>query len=451
MAAAEPEFDALRAPPPWLAAVETGAVTVGTTLIGYWLRPRDPFFLHGFTWSVMAPIVMGLRYGFAHGFGCALGLIMLMAAAWRRDLVPMTEFPSQFAVGILMAGMVAGEFADVWMRRVRRGAVISDFRRLRLEEFARAYHLLKVSHDTLEHRVAGSTQNLREALQTLRRQLLAAKDSTKPLLGLENLIVALFAQYGWIQRAALFAVDEQRALAPTPTARLGEVQPSPSDPLLAMAVNKGELVSVRPEMSAAERGTELLAAVPIIDARGRLWAVLAVREMLFVAFQADNLKLLAVLGGHIGDILAYGAGWSSADDDSGQSFRRQLERAIEDSRRFDLPAVVLSLAFTGQRGSELAKQVLGQRRGLDSAYTLKSSKDEPRVFLLMPFTDERGGEGYLARLRRMVIERYGTDLAASGVAARMRVITRSDQADKVVRELSRDADVREQQAVASAS
>jgi hypothetical protein len=450
MASAEPEFDALRAPPPWLAALETAAVAVGTSLIGYWLRPRDPFFLHGFSWSAMAPILMGLRYGFAHGFGCALGQILLLAVAWRKDLVPLTEFPSQFAVGVLVAGMVAGEFADVWMRRVRRGAVISDFRRLRLEEFARAYHLLKVSHDTLEHKVAGSTQNLREALQTLRRQLLAAKDNKKPLLGLENVIVALFAQYGWIQTAALFTVNEQREMAATPTAKLGEVATTTADPLLAMALDKGELISVRPEMTPAERGTELLAAIPIIDARGRLWAVLAVREMLFVAFQADNLKLLAVLGGHVGDILAYGAGWSSADDDSGQSFRRQLERAIEDNKRFDLSAVILSLSFTtGERAGELAKHILGARRGLDSAYSLTSRNGEPRVFLLMPFTDERGGEGYLARLRRMVTERYGTDLATSGVVTRMRVIARSDDADKVIRDLSRDADVG--QPVANAS
>jgi hypothetical protein len=451
MAAAEPEFDALQAPPPWLATLETAAVTVGTVLLGSWLRPGDPFFVRGFSWSALAPLLMGLRYGFAHGFGSALGLILMLAVAWRRDMISLTDFPAQFAVGLLVTGMVAGEFADVWTRRVRRGAVISDFRRLRLEEFARAYHLLKVSHDTLEHRVAGSTQNLREALQTLRAQLVAAKDPGKPLLGLENMIIALFSQYGWIQTAALFIASEDRQLGATAVARLGQVQTSASDPLLAMAVKSGSLVSVRPEMTPAERGTELLAAIPIIDARGRLWAVLAVREMLFVAFQADNLKLLAVLGGHVGDILAYGAGWSSADDDSGRSFHRQLERAIEDHRRFGLPAVALAMSFdTSERAAQLVKQILGARRGLDSAFTLTSRRGEPRIFLLMPFTDERGGEGYLARLRRMVNERYGTDLAAAGVTTRVRVISRGDQADRLIAELSRDADV-EDQVVAHAS
>jgi hypothetical protein len=445
MAAGTPELEGVKPPPIWLAVVETGAVTVGTALAGYWIQPGDPFFLHdSFSWTALAPMLMGLRYGFAHGFGCALGLILVMAVAWRRDIIVLTEFPSQFAVGWMVSGMLAGEFADVWMRRVRRQAVISDFRRQRLDEFARAYHLLKVSHDTLEHKVAGSTQNLREALQTLRRQLLSAKDPSRPLLGLENAIVALFAQYGWIQTGALFTVDEDGKVAAAPSARLGEVEIKATDPLIMHAVDKAALVSVRPEMSPTERGTELLAVVPIADARGRTWAVLAIREMLFVAFQADNLKLLAVLGGHVGDILTYGAGWSSAADETGDSFVHHLERAVEDRRRYDLPAVILAMAFDGsERAAQLVQSILGQRRGLDQAHLLKSKSGEPRVFLLMPFTDERGGEGYLARLRRMVTERYGTDLESAGLTTRMRVVGKGDTAVGLMDELRRGVDAAE--------
>jgi polysaccharide biosynthesis protein PelD len=442
-AAAEPDIEA-RPPPVWLAALETGAVTIGTVMLGYWLRPDDPFFIDStFTWSALGPLLMGLRYGFAHGFGCALGIIVLLVAAWRRQWVPIPDFPSQYAVGLLVAGMLAGEFADVWIRRVRRQSVMSNFRRLRLDEFARAYHVLKVSHDALEQKVAGGTQNLREALQTLRRQLLAAKQPGRPLLGIENAILALFSHYGWVQTAALFSVDEKRRVEATPAATMGKADKiSPSDPLVEQALDRNALCSVRPEMSPTERGTELLAVIPFADSRGRMWAVLAVREMLFVAFHADNLKLLAVLGGHVGDILAYGAGWSSADDGTRDSFLANLARAVEDRSRFDLPAVLVSMAFARtERGEALSQQILGQRRGLDQALLLRSRAGETRIFMLMPFTDERGAEGYLGRLRRMVQERYGADLEAAGLQTRTRVIGPRDNSEALFAELCQAVDV----------
>jgi polysaccharide biosynthesis protein PelD len=443
MAAAEPDMEA-RPPPVWLAALETGVVTIGTVVVGYWLRPEDPFFTSSnFSWSALGPLLMGLRYGFAHGFGCALGIIVLLVAAWRRQIIPIAEFPSQFAVGLLVTGMLAGEFADVWIRRVRRQSVMSNFRRLRLDEFARAYHVLKVSHDALEQKVAGGTQNLREALQTLRRQLLAAKQPDRPLLGIESSILTLFSHYGWVQTAALFSVDAKGKVEGKPVATMGKAEKiSSADPLVNQSLERRALCSVRPEMSPAERGTELLAAIPFADARGRMWAVLAVREMLFVAFHADNLKLLAVLAGHVGDILAYGAGWSSADDATRGSFLVNLSRAIEDRSSFDLPAVLVSMAFSrSERGEALAQQILGARRGLDQALLLRSRAGESRIFMLMPFTDERGAEGYLGRLRRMVQERYGTDLETAGLLTRIRVIGAKDQAEALFNELCQAVDV----------
>ena len=214
-------------------------------------------------------------------------------------------------------------------------------------------------------------------------------------------------------------------------------------------LERSALCSVRPEMSPGERGTELLAAIPFSDSRGRMWAVLAVKEMLFVAFHADNLKLLAVLGGHVGDILAYGAGWSSADDVTRASFLVHLQRALQDRVSFDLPSVLVIMSFQRtEQASALAQQILGQRRGLDQALMLRSRDGGTRIFMLMPFTDERGGEGYLARLRRMVQERYGTDLQAAGLETRTRVIGPKDDAERLFDDLCRDVDVPVEEAAA---
>jgi hypothetical protein len=437
--------DLLASKPSTLVAVlETVAAAAAVLAVGHWLRPGAPFLIHEpFSWPALAPLLIGLRYGFAYGFGCALMLVVALAASWRFHWLGVTQFPSQFGVGLLVVGMVAGEFADVWMRRVRRLGVMADFRRQRLDEFARAYHLLKVSHDTLEQRVVGSSQNLREAMQTMRRQLLVARDPNLPLRGLENAIMQLFAGYGFIQSAALFVFDEEQRIVKSPVATMGvTLRIVANDPLLAEAVQRRTMISIRPGVPVDERSTELLAAIPICDVGERMWAVLAVRHMLFVAYHADNLKLLAVLGGHTGDILAYGEGWSSVDDQTIEGFRRHLRRAVEDRRSLDLPSALISLMFgPGEQASTIVDQVIGQRRGLDQALVVRPPGGLPRVFLLLAVTDELGAQGYLSRLRRSVHERYGTDLAAAGVEAVLRVIDKRDRAEDLLREIARRAEL----------
>ena len=61
MAAAEPDLES-RPPPIWVAALETGVVTIGTVVVGYWLRPQDPFFVDStFSWSAGTAGVVHLR------------------------------------------------------------------------------------------------------------------------------------------------------------------------------------------------------------------------------------------------------------------------------------------------------------------------------------------------------------------------------------------------------
>jgi hypothetical protein len=95
----------------------------------------------------------------------------------------------------------------------------------------------------------------------------------------------------------------------------------------------------------------------------------------------------------------------------------------------------------GERASTIVDQVIGQRRGLDQALVVRPPGGLPRVFLLLAVTDELGAQGYLARLRRSVHERYGTDLAAAGVEAVLRVIDKKDRAEDLLREIARRAEL----------
>ncbi|MGI9292528.1 MAG: hypothetical protein ACR2PS_00980, partial [Pseudomonadales bacterium] len=59
----------------WLETVGVSVLTVG---LGFLVRPDDPFFVHGdnFPWPIIAPVLVGLRYGFAEAFAAALLIIV---------------------------------------------------------------------------------------------------------------------------------------------------------------------------------------------------------------------------------------------------------------------------------------------------------------------------------------------------------------------------------------
>ncbi|MBI2779153.1 MAG: histidine kinase [Gammaproteobacteria bacterium] len=424
--------------PPALAWLETFAITIALPLLGLWLWPEDALFVYAdFPWLIMAPLLAGIRYGFVYGFTSALMLILGIAVAWREQLLPIVHFPAEYSLGLLIVGMLAGEFCDMWIRRTRRLAAAGDYQRIRTDEFTRAYHLLKVSHDRLEHRLAANTQSLREALHSMRRRLLAEKPGKEPLQTLGNLMLGIFSNYGHLQVATLHAVGVEGDMAETALASLGtSLSINITDALLVEALRLGQMTSVRAHPT-AQRGddhrTALLAAIPVVDVSGRIWAMVAVHEMPFMAFHEDNLKLLAVLGGHMGDILAAGVGGPDAQDTAEQDFMRQLRRSIEDARRYKLPAMIVRLTFEPAHApAGLAELIVERRRGLDQLWLSTRPAGTPLVLLLMPLTDALGTEGYIAGLERLIRERYGLSMAQAGVVVQSHELSGKDTVEGVM-------------------
>lgn len=427
-----------RRPRPRLAWLETTLVTLALPTAGHFFDARDPFLLRApFSWLALAPLLTGLRYGFAHGFGAALGLVVALSAAWRAGALGVASYPAQLAVGLLVTGMLAGEFNDAWTRRLGRLDAINAYRRMRLTEFTRSYHLLKVSHDRIEQMLAGSTQNLREAITTMRRELLGGYRQTPPLFGLEKLIVGVFANYGWVQVASLYVVADGALVSPA-VADVGRpVEVAPGDALVALALDTGELASVRPEVPAAERNTSLLAAIPITDAYGRVWAVLCVENMLFIAFHEENLALLSILGGHIGDLLATGPALSRSRNLSVKEFVTHVRRSLVDRKRYDLPVALLAIVPGPDSAQAVTELVTGQRRGLDQVLVLEDRAGRSALLLLMPLTEERGVDGYVARLDENLKRKLGRSLADAGVRLHPRLLGAGDDAEAVAAEMAK--------------
>lgn len=427
----------------WLETVGVSMLTVG---LGFLIRPDDPFFVHGdnYPWPVIAPILIGLRYGFAEAFVSALLIIAssFVFAWWLQQ--PTWQLTTAYSLGMLVSGMLVGEFRDIWERRLRRLERSNEYRQARLEEFTRAYHVLKISHDRLEQDSAGKSSSLRSALSDLQRQLADVDASSDNLAANADTILNLFSHYGVLQVASLHAMSgndlQTQSLAHTGDTAVIE----PSDPLLRLAILEKRLISVRADMAAEEQAqdTAYLACIPLVDTYQNIHAVLVIRLMPFFSFHASNLKLMAIIAGRIADILMAAREHAVVQDLERYEFFRRLKRSVNDANEFQLPASLLIIKATNPTTAPAyIKTIEMQMRGLDVGYVTRSCDDDAVMLMLMPLTAEDGVASYMVRFEQFMRQQHGVNVDDTKLDIVQYLVTPQDSVASVRQRLQDEANL----------
>ncbi len=397
--------------------------------LGAWNRPEDPFYVSAsFPWPVLAPLLVGLRYGFFMALVSAL-LIVAGLGTYLRLQDSGDSFPYVWVIGVLAVSLLAGEFRDYWDRQREKLQASNRYHSQRLEEFTRNYYLLKVSHDRLEQQLAGSSSSLREALRRLYRDL-AIVDGNDLEPARAQAMLQLLVRYGQLQIAAIFPVSQGR-LGSEPLAVTGRFQQvSPQDPLLVHALEERTLVSIQTEYRQRKEAldTDLLAAIPLIDSEDRFHAICVVEAMPFFSFEPKALRFLAILAGHMADMVSEQALTPAYEPSPWRSLRRHLSRVGRDARDFNLPGAAVAIQLPDrQKARILSDQLHKIRRGLD--VIAEQQEDAGNILVvLMPLTDELGCQGYLQRLDDELRQQLGVTLADWQAEVRTLQIDSSDQA-----------------------
>jgi polysaccharide biosynthesis protein PelD len=426
-----------------VAWIETILITIFVPLFGYWVHEDDPFFLkHDFPWLLFAPILPAMRYGFGHGFTSAIILISMIAIAWRFELAPLSRFPSGYALGLLMLTMLVGEFTDMWLRQLGKKDVINNAQRKRLDEFTRNYQLLKVSHDRLENRLASGTNSLREALVNLKLKSKSTEGQSNVLQKVSVDILTMLADYSFVQSANIYQIQSDKLINTKPLATLGNiVLVDPYNPIIRKSLETGLLVSINNEIYEEDddpmNKSNLLAAVPVSDVDGYIWGVIAIHEMPFVAFHTENLQLISVLCGHIGDLISLAEHRYSYGDSESSIFLYFLARTISDRKNFDVETILLVLTLPDDKylSTEAETLLLGQMRGLDRVWVQKNMHGRTVIFLLMPLTSIIEFEGYKERISQMFKERLGRTWGEIDMETSFREINGKETLENMMAEL----------------
>jgi hypothetical protein len=398
------------------AAIETLLITIALPFLGHTIA-RDPLFLSGFPWLVLAPLLIGLRHGFAFGMASAVMLDGAIAVAWRTQVVTMAHFPGEMFIALLGFAMLSGQFSDVWKREIVRVDAGSKQLRRQMNELARSHFLLELSHDRLEHQTAGGIPTLRQALGAARKLAATGKEVAADALG--EAMMDVFSSYCMVEVATLYGVE--RGVPTRAIASIGVPNPvAPDDPLLAHALATRRLTYV-PAITLEERegapASPLLLALPLVDLRGILHAVLCVQAIPFFSFEQKNLETLALLAGHFADLL--GSDGRATDLERGQrkQFEIRLARAVRDSEEFGVPNAVATLAIShGSPVGDIVDIILGGAlEELDFPFVLRDKEGNPYVFVLLPATEEDGARALQARIDTIVRRELHMTLAGAGV------------------------------------
>ncbi|MEO5655095.1 MAG: protein PelD [Nitrosospira sp.] len=390
----------------WGGWFETFVLTAIVIAVSFVTQQHDPFRLNGgFPWPLLAPLLAGLRYGFVYGFVSALLILAILGVAINQQWQIATGFPLPWAIGIVVVAMVAGEFRDMWGRRLHRLEGAYQYRAERLEEFTRSYQLLRLSHDRLEQTVANSGFSLREGIMNL-QSTLDAIDGLSPS-SLQRLI-EFIAEYGALTQACIVGIAADRIDTDRILACIGgNFSINGDDPVVTRALESGELAAVNLINEYAMDQDQLLAAIPLADSTGEIHALLVVRSMPFFAFQENNLRLIAVLAAHGVDHLRFGTANSSVG-----RFIASFERVHQDFSRFKLDATLLRLSGTPGDILNVYGQLRSSVRAIDLMCMAKD-KENPVIWLLLPLTDTVNARAWMQRADDILL-RVTSELIAIG-------------------------------------
>ncbi|WP_406665401.1 PelD GGDEF domain-containing protein [Gallaecimonas sp. GXIMD1310] len=378
-----------------------------------WLRPDDPFWHHGdFSWPMLGPLLVALRYGFAKGLASVLVLIAMQLLLVRTEsLSTFEQYPFSTMIGYVLVTMIAGEFRDLWDKTNEQQRLQLDYVRDRLETFTRHYHLLRTSHDRLEQMLAGHALSLRESLQAVRSAIGQLQD--RSLEKVAQPILRLFVEYGGLQTAGLYAVNNGH-LVKEPLAKVGQMgTPESQDPMLLAMLEEGQLFSVNQMMERAEN-SRYQVAIPLTDVNDQLYGVILVEQVQFFALREATLTLLAVMAGHVGDLLRHALANPVMGPDEMPYFQAQVKRAQREASRYGIPAQLLRVQASGENSLAIRvfEHLTATRRGLD-IYLFDASQRS--LLLLMPLADELDQAGFVSRVNTWCQERLGQDLQTLGI------------------------------------
>jgi hypothetical protein len=393
-----------------------------------WAQPDDPYFVRSaFPVLWFAPTMLGLRYG-VWGAASSVGLI---AGTWMVDYFPngvreAAPLTSHFLGGVILS-LICGQFGDLWQRRLSKAEQENGYLMERLEQITRRHLVLRLSHSQLEQHLVSKPITLRDALKRLRGMMRRNDPHLRPELA--QGLMQLLGQYFQLEIAGFYPM-EQGGPSSEPMAHLGPAgRFDIADPLAKEGLLCGDLCFLKPDTVSEAMAGRYLIVAPCQVSDGRILGWLTISQLRFGNFHHETFRMLKVFLGYFADSLhamALAQPVLKAYPECPVPFAQELPKLIRLQQQMGIQShLVVFACGPDAHQLDIVQDVTKVTRAVDLPWQV-AQDDDRLVAILLPFTDAKGVEGYLARIQGLITERYHRTLAEAKVTTHLAEFDKDD-------------------------
>ncbi|MDX1678969.1 PelD GGDEF domain-containing protein [Arsukibacterium sp.] len=388
-------------------------------------RPQQYFF-----WPMLGPVVIALRYGFGRGM-MSFVFLLIGFSVWQASHDQPFLLSMPVAVGTAVVTMLVGEFRDHWHDINERFELNHRFMEQKLKSFTQNYHLLKVSHDQLEQRVAGKQMSLRTGIQLLHTDALEQPDGRPVKLAERSLQVV--SEIITLYQAGFYLVHDGKIDA-QPLATIGNAHKLVADDaMLKDMLQSKALLSPADLIEHSDLYYQL--TIPLSDINGKLQAVILAEKVRFVQLTDANVALVALLSGYIANFIANEVFVPVLKPEQRQLFRQYIRSQQHYYQRYAIDSsLVLFTDLTATQHLAFS-QITDFRRGADIYWQCQTRDGQQALCVLLPMTTPSEAKQFIERVQSLLAGQQNAGSADLKLTGPLRVSAQQAEINLLLHEL----------------
>jgi len=272
----------------WLQTIEVVSISMIIIAIGYFIDNKDPLLIHyHFSFLILWLAIITLFYGLIMGMIMWLAFAIVSIFFYRDDPI----FTSILLENLFFV-FLYGIFFSNLHRELDKYRIKTKYLQLRLKELTNAFFTLKISHDKLESIYIMQPASIRFVIS----EILENSDHSTPEESAENTLKVLQKFFG-VGSASICRVKRNKIAKSY--ALIGDMEeiPNKKDKLIEESLTLKKAIYLND--IADKEQTDYIYAVPFLDKRDEIVAILIVKYLPFLSFHQDTLLKISVIFNYI--------------------------------------------------------------------------------------------------------------------------------------------------------
>jgi hypothetical protein len=400
-------------------------------MLGLIFSPNDIFFLQAeFPWIILSPLLVSLRYGTISGIISLFIIVIALLLLIRSNNADMSQFPLHTIAGMIILSLIAGSIIEAWKQRFKKLSQEKTYMEMRLKQVDNAYRVLQASHAQLEDKFVEKTLSLRQSLALIQTDLNQYPQNPLKLVAQKTL--DLLAQFEWLEIAAVYAIDPKIGVVEKPLVSQGKMAPlMADDELLQRCLKTGKPSSISKSTYLQQPHkihSNLIAAIPIVDAKQKIWCVLAVRQMQFTEFHQQNINLLSLIGRYTANLLANMKACTKLSHWKQAFIEIDSALKIITQHRLDAHLVAFNLPNT-EKQYDYCNFIDLLSAGLNQRWRIEDSC--LRLLVLVPISTPKDNQHYMKMLQQQFTQEFKQTFKQSGIRIESTYFKRYDSSKRL--------------------